>query len=416
MNPFLLPGGFNNTFWYKSYFSTYATDNAVNVSSLGGSVTLRNGATLPGSSAGTADPILQIWMQKQLLLTLNPQSASFYQPWLRLNESLVTPFRTAFSLMPSTLRVTAFSGDINLVGDLTLSPSPTGTLELLAARAVNGLQPNGQVSINGVATTSWGTSTLNVSDANPEAIPSFTTPYAYQTLAGTSAGLARQTQVGFLATVLDSLFNESGSTQGIQDVLQTKQALHAPGVLHANDLNPLRIYAGGGNISGFTLFSPKAVQIFANNDITDIALYLQNANDSSISIVSSGRDIVAFNANSALRSAASLPGNILNSDSGSLAGDIQISGSGILEVLAGRNLDLGTGSNNADGTGVGITSIGNARNPYLSENGADIFVAAGIGPSSSLTNSNLNFDSFITELLENPNLKSYLAELNVDSL
>ncbi|MES2569954.1 MAG: hypothetical protein V4710_07845, partial [Verrucomicrobiota bacterium] len=44
-NPFLLPGGFNNSFWYKTYFSTYAPDNAVDVTSLGGSVTFRQAAT-----------------------------------------------------------------------------------------------------------------------------------------------------------------------------------------------------------------------------------------------------------------------------------------------------------------------------------------------------------------------------------
>lgn len=413
VNPFLLPGGFNNSFWYKSYFSTYAPNNSVNVTSLGGNVTLRTAATLPGGSAGSSEPILQLWMQKQMLLTLNPQSASFYQPWLRLNETTVSPFSTAFTLLPSTLKVTAFSGNINLQGDLTLSPSPTGTLELLASGALNGIQPNGQVTLNGVPTTTWGASTLNVSDADPNAIPGVTSPFAYQTLVGTQVGAARQTQVGFLANVIDNLFAESGSTQGLQDVLQTKQALHAPGVLHKDDPNPVRLYAGGGNLSGLTLFSPKFAQIFASADITDISLYLQNANELSVSVVSSGRDLVAYNANSALRSAATLPGNVLNLDAGPLAGDIQVSGPGSLEVFAGRNLDLGTGSNNADGTGVGITSIGNARNPYLPEEGADLFVAAGVGPSQGLKDSALNFDDFVAELLQNSKLNDYLLELNV---
>ena len=43
-NPFLLPQGVNNTFWYKTYFSTYAADSAVHVSSLTGDVTLRESA------------------------------------------------------------------------------------------------------------------------------------------------------------------------------------------------------------------------------------------------------------------------------------------------------------------------------------------------------------------------------------
>ena len=36
-----VPAGLNNKFWYKTYFSTYAPDSAVHVSSLGGDVTLQ---------------------------------------------------------------------------------------------------------------------------------------------------------------------------------------------------------------------------------------------------------------------------------------------------------------------------------------------------------------------------------------
>ena len=49
-NPFLLPAGLNNKFWYKSYFSTYAPDSAVRVSALGGDVTLRNEVVLPSET------------------------------------------------------------------------------------------------------------------------------------------------------------------------------------------------------------------------------------------------------------------------------------------------------------------------------------------------------------------------------
>ena len=37
--------------------------------------------------------------------------------------------------------------------------------------------------------------------------------------------------------------------------------------------------------------------------------------------------------------------------------DLQISGPGTLEVLAGRNIDLGAGSALANGTGVGINAL-----------------------------------------------------------
>jgi filamentous hemagglutinin family protein len=397
-NPFLLPGGYNNTFWYKTYFSTYAPTNAVEVSSLAGAVTLRTGATLPTAGAGAATPLLQAWLQRELLLTSNPQSASLYQPWLRLNESSVTPFGTLAGIMPATLRLTAFAGDINLVGDITLSPAPRGTLEIAAAGAINGLQPNGRAFVNNVSTTVWGTSTINVSDANPLSIPGVGSPLAFQTFAGTAAGTARVTGLEFLKQV-DALFQESGATSGTQAALETKQALHAPGPLHADDPQPLRLYSANGNVAGITLFSPKAAQVFAGHDLTDVALYVQNTSGEDVSIVSAGRDIVLYNANAPLRVAARAAGNAVNFDSSTLAGDLQISGPGALEVLAGRDLDLGVGPNVGDGTGLGIVSIGNARNPSLPFQGAGIIAGAGLGPAFGLGASGLDFQSFISEFV-----------------
>lgn len=410
-NPFLMPQGYNNTYWYKTYFSTYSPESSVNVTSLGGSVTFREGSTLlgGGNDGGLPTSILQAWYQNQLqLVTSGAQlSASYYQPWLRLAESSVDPFASVFNLLPPTLKATAFAGDINVVGNITLAPSPNGTLEFAAAGSLNGLQPNGNILLADGSAASWGTSTINVSDADPRGIPGVTTPFAYQTLVGTVGPQARVTEPEFLLFI-DKLFEESGSTN---EVIQTKQALHSPGLLHSNDPHPVRFYAQSGDISGFTLFSPKFAQIFAGQDITDISFYIQNVSEDDISIVSSGRDMVLYNANSPLRVAANSAGNILNTDSGPLAGDIQISGPGTLEVLAGRNIDLGTGANFADGTGVGITSVGNARNPYLTFGGADLVVAAGVGAAPGLANSGLNFDEFIDTYVAGPAGQAYLDEL-----
>jgi hypothetical protein len=75
--------------------------------------------------------------------------------------------------------------------------------------------------------------------------------------------------------------------------LQTKQALHAPGLLHLNDFNPVHLYATTGDISGFTLFSAKAARIVAGNDLSDIALYIQNNRSTEVTVVAAGRDIIA---------------------------------------------------------------------------------------------------------------------------
>jgi hypothetical protein len=68
--------------------------------------------------------------------------------------------------------------------------------------------------------------------------------------------------------------------------------------------------------------------------------------------------------------------------------------------LAGRNLDLGIGNNNPDGTGLGITSIGNGRNPNLPFVGADIIAGAGTDVAAGgLKNGSLNFDGFVSQFL-----------------
>ncbi len=408
-NPFLLPPGINNTYWQKSYFSTYAPDSSVNVTSVGGAVTLREGATLPAAGAGSVTPLLLAWVERQHLLRSNPVTASFYQPWLRLAETSVESFRTVLSLLPPNLSATSFSSDINLVGNLTLSPSATGNIQLLAGGAINGLQRNGLVTFNG-SSSSWGSSRIILSDADPDAIPGITKPFAYATLVGNDQTQARQTRGGFL-NFINRLFAETGATFGPSAVLETKQTLHASGLLHRDDAEPVRLFAGTGDISGLTLFSPKFAEINAGNDITDVALYIQNNRAGDTTTITAGRDIIPSNANSLLRLAANSSGNVVNLDSPALPGDIQISGPGTLQVLAGRNLDLGTGTSFSDGTGAGITSIGNARNPSLTASGANLVVGAGVSGSTSLANSSLDFESFIETYVLTEKGAKYLKEI-----
>jgi hypothetical protein len=81
-------------------------------------------------------------------------------------------------------------------------------------------------------------------------------------------------------------------------------------------------------------------------------------------------------------------------------------------VLAGRDINLGTGSNNADGTGVGITSIGNGRNPYLPFEGADLVLAAGLGGvATGLGGSSLDFTSLLNQFGGSTRHLNELAEL-----
>jgi filamentous hemagglutinin family protein len=420
-NPFLLPQGVANTYWDKTYFSTYATTDAVEATALTGTLTLREDATVSGGN--TATPLLQNWFQAVDLLARSPASVSYDQPWLQTTETSVVPFSTVAGLMPGTLRATAFSGDLDIAGNLTLSPSPLGTIDLVAGGSINALQPNGNSgAVSGApnGNSTWSTSTLDLSDADPNAIPGVDSPYAYEVVVGTAPAAAQttggsirvngaQVPVKLDLSFINALFAESGSTEGAYGVLQNKLKLHDSlngGPLHANDPNPVHLYAENGDISGLTLFSAKSARVIAGQDITDIAVYIQNVNANDVSLVSAGRDIVAYDANSPLRVDAQAAGNVLDVGSSTLAGDIQISGPGTLEVLAGRDLNLGVGPNNADGTGVGISSIGNERNPALPFAGADIVAMAGVGGSAGLDASKLNFTNAdqtgFTDLFLNP--------------
>jgi filamentous hemagglutinin family protein len=414
LNPYLLPQGLNNRYWYKTFFQTYSGDSGIDVASFGGSVTHRHSMTLPGGSS--ARSVVGAWFDTHNLFAgvESAFSSSNFQPWLRLNELGLGQYSEVFILGAPNLRSTAFAGDVNLVGDLTLFPSARGQVELLASGSVVGLQPTGTGSVGGRNVQVWTSATLNLSDANPASFPAITSPLGYQSFTGRNRVATLQGNIDALDQIGLSIV-ETGSFTGASASIQIKQALHAPGLLHAGDPNPLRVSAVDGDITGFTLFSPKASRIHAGRDITDIAFYLQNVAVDDISIVSSGRDVIPFNTNAPVRSDATnlALGNAVGDPAvatadgrgtSAMAGDIQINGPGVLEVLAGRNIDLGTGPNFTDGRGVGITSIGNARNPFLPFAGADILALAGVGgasggPALGLSGSNLDFDAFIAQYL-----------------
>ena len=415
-NTFLLPQGINNKHWYKTYFSTFSATSSVTAASLGGSVTLREAATLV--SGTSALPILGLWMNKELLFsTSNTTTAANVQPWLRLAETNVDPFNVFTTVMPAKLTATAYAGDVNVVGTINLSPSTSGQLNLLAAGSILGLQRTGASTaiLNGSKNSVWSSATINLSDANPASVPGVFSPFAYYDfLNGSNSNNNNRTTVATFLNQKNATFAETGSTTGASGVVQAKQTLHAAGILHANDTQPVRIYAGTGDLSGLTLYSGKFASILAGRDITDIGLYIQNVSSQNVSVVASGRDITAYNANSLLRSQAVSTGNVTGVGENPKSGDIQISGPGTLQVLAGRNLNLGTGSNNSDGTGVGITSIGNGRNPYLPFAGANVIVGAGMGAAAAgVGGSSADFADLISYITTTEVGTRYLNELAV---
>ena len=438
-NPFLLPAGVGDPYWLATYFSTYSAGNSVSVTSIAGDVTLATETY--SETQGATFPWLWAWYDTYLAQNKSTQ------PWLRLNatKNIVdsSAFQTASGVMPASLFATATTGSINIAGDITLSPSASGTIELVAAGSISGLQPVG--TSGGLKV--WASSTINVSDADAKSIPSIATPVAtFKTFVDAGTTLPIINNPFFLTgpnlTSLGKAFSESGATEN----LLGQQGLHAPGPLHSGDTSPTRLYAGSGSILDLSFFSPKLARIFAGQDIRDVELYLQNTSSTDSSVVAAGHDIILFDDNSPLWVEAKQAGN--TSFQSALKGDLQIGGPGTLEVLAGGTLDIGAGlkttfswrifssdgskqtlpiaattkqaalqialskktgsgailypwlTDNSvvvlltkmDGTGQGITSIGSLRNPYLSPEGANLILAAGIGRATSLFDSGLHLD------------------------
>jgi filamentous hemagglutinin family protein len=367
-NAFLLPQGVDAGIRNKNYFSTYGDLSSFSALSLGGDITLRT--TLSDSIGAASElPAFQAWFASSALGESSYSPGSL-MPWIRLAESKPRDINlgVAMALMPSTMSLTALSGGVLLAGNMTLAPSPRGGLEVLALKGIDGMH-------SVVSKALWASSAINVSDAPLGSIPGVLAPLSQ------SAGSPElETSTDYL-NGLTAALSETASFTGENALIDRKIARHDSRLLHAGDPNPVRIDSLSGMVCNLGLFSPKRAEIRAGGDIANVQLVIQNVFHDDVSVVSSVSGMVLYDANTASRLAA------LNDVGGRpylvsepFAGDIQISGPGTLIVQSGGSIDLGTGSQNKDGTGAGITSIGNARNPFLPFSGADIIVDAGLSP------------------------------------
>ncbi len=119
---------------------------------------------------------------------------------------------------------------------------------------------------------------------------------------------------------------------------------------HVADDAPALIDAGR-DIFGLYLLLPKFTRMNAARDIRNVTLKTQNVREHDATIVFAGRDV------------------IYGSDAGNR--QIEIGGSGRLDVIAARDVDLGFSE--------GIAAVGRIVNPSLAtERGSDITVIAGL--------------------------------------
>lgn len=395
LNPFALPQGILNNLAQKTYFSTYAPTNKVMATSLSGDITLSN-----KKGRDTVGSLASYYEQMFAVHSLSPLASR--RGWLRLGEVTSFAGQDVFSQVyltkPSTLQLAALSGDVSIIGPLLLSPSPTGTLDLLASGNISGY--NLITDTTGSSISKYGVEAqVTLSDADYLRIASPLSPRA-------TSGAGRV--IASPSSSADGLSISGATNQTLAD----KLAAHGK-LTHRDDWEPVRLYARGGDITGLQVISPKQTRLIAGRDISDIALYLQNLHETDISIVSAGRDIVGYAPNSLAR-LASLPlvtvispwTTVVQMDSPQ-AGDIQLGGPGSLHLLAGRNIDLGvdaragTATAPQNGTATGIVTIGNQSNPFLPLSGASITMAAGLGTmAKDIGGPGLDYGAFERDFLD----------------
>ena len=230
-----------------------------------------------------------------------------------------------YSIYPATVEAIALSGDAQ-INSTRLFPSAIGNLNLLA---------NGNINFGG---------SVQMYESNPATVASLLQP-------------------------ITSLISRPGLLNPIPGAsteiyLDTAGFPLAP--LHKNDRQPIRVVAETGSISGNSqpIILPKQSQFIAGKDISNLRADIKNLNVGDLTSFQAGRDIV-FD----IKQDESSNKLLTNIDR------IRVGGPGLLQVLAGRNLDLGNSA--------GITTRGSTDDARLAAGGAAIVAAAGLGSESA---------------------------------
>ena len=292
-----------------SYFQTYEADAKVDLFSAGGDVKLWNNS--------------QVVAARQALGAFNDEDPAplvmgvldYGIVWGNGNPAAGIGFMTPQHwLWPSNVSAVAAAGDVIVQGGFTMFPSAKGNLELLAGQNVyldlvldfadEGYNYRDPALYNWFA----GTSTLLMSQSDPALVPGPLRPVSI-TGETNSPG------------VTSDIWVNAGMGESMYTYLPFSDI--NPPDLHAGDHEPIRIYAGEGDIfmnrrgRGATgaLSFPKQAWFFAGGDIYFPNFVTQHNQPTDLSIYRAG-------------------GNIFFSASST----IQTNGPGRLEVEAGRDI------------------------------------------------------------------------------
>ncbi|MBF5011861.1 filamentous hemagglutinin family protein, partial [Burkholderia pseudomultivorans] len=256
------------------------------------------------------------------------------------------------AILPATVSLTAFSGGLSIESGGELYPSAIGNLSLIADQSVSFSGLNGRVQ----GATDGGKPLFGMLDADPSSMPSPLNPNA-----------------------------------GVPFATDSTIAAHAKTPLHANDTDAVRIYSLNGSIVNGTLDSTgyydnlvtvsvdKPAVIQAGQDIVNLAFQGQNLRSSDVTRIVAGRDIV---------DTPVPPGG------GGAVPAFVLGGPGTFDVEAGRNIGPLTsqaqeyaalGSQYPGNVTTGIVAVGNANNPNLPHESANVNVLFGVGPGVDLS-------------------------------
>lgn len=251
------------------------------------------------------------------------------------------------SVMPASLEVTSFNGDIDL-GDLPLLmvPGAEGQLSLLAGGTLAPV-------------------TIALDDGDASLLP------------GIFSAVKFSARDNLLSA--GRLFSLPVTLPTTTDF--TKQLYHAATPVHGRDFQPARI-AVGGDLVNSTLFLSKQARISAGGDIVNLMFTGQNVRSDDVTRIVAARDILGSVAGARAIDSTLLGRSIIQGN------QIIVGGPGSLYVEAGRDLGpfLGSATIVDDRSGRpirenipgGILAVGNDYNPNLIEKSADIFAFFGV--------------------------------------
>ncbi|MEO1034247.1 MAG: filamentous hemagglutinin family protein [Pseudomonadota bacterium] len=306
VSPTFVPQAFaqvGNSPTQRSYFSTYTDTTSLSIASIAGTTT-------------TTD----------LILASDSYDRAYREGrFTSLRE--FDPDQVGLILLPPSVDLVSFSEDVLLPTSLTLYPSATGNLNLLAANNVTVGSQDDAIA-------------LILSDVGPR--DRFSLDFPTQTFDG-----------------LDARFS---------NVIARGPEFNATTPVHLGDPDPVRVVALNGDVtmipglSGSPLFySAKPVRVSAGRDIINFSLEAQHTDAADATVFSAGRDI-------------NYPS--IRADQGQLLANnaqLTINGPGLLQLRAGRDIDLQTSD--------GITSAGDINNSVLPDGGAAVSLIAGLGDS-----------------------------------